>query len=155
MLGRIYIVVRYLSRKDATILTQADLTDADYAALADFRHTLRQFHAFSESKAGEVGLTPQQHQALLVIRGAEPGTVTIGHVAARLILKPHSASGLIDRLEALGLVARQAASGDRRQARLELTEKAQSLLAKLSATHREEIRRLRPMLLDLLSQLGG
>ena len=131
------------------------LTDADYAALANFRHSLRQFLAFSESKAGEVGLTPQQHQALLAIRAATPETATIGYVADRLILKPHSASGLVDRLEALGLLARRPAPQDRRQARLELTDKAHDLLAALSIAHREEIQRLRPMLLELLDQLQG
>ena len=68
------------------------LSDADYAALSDFRQALRQFHAFSEARAAEQGLTPQQHQALLAIRGATPEAPTIGTVAQRLMLKPHSAS---------------------------------------------------------------
>jgi len=49
-----------------------ELTDAEYAALADFRRTLRQFQAFSEERAADFGLTPQQHQVLLTIRGASP-----------------------------------------------------------------------------------
>jgi len=58
-------------------------------------------------------------------------------------------------LEALGLLARRPAPQDRRQARLELTDKAHDLLAALSMAHREEIQRLRPMLLELLDQLQG
>eukprot|EP01037_Dinobryon_pediforme_P008041 gene8041-8118_t len=131
-----------------------ELTDNDYAMLANFRFRLRQFLAFSESRAGEQGLTPQQHQALLAIRAAEPDCATIGYVAERLMVKPHSASGLVDRLEALGLLTRHTAPDDRRQARLALTETARSLLDQLSHTHREELRRLRPMLLDLLMGLG-
>ena len=127
-----------------------ELTDAEYAALADFRHTLRQFQAFSEGRAAECGLTPQQHQALLAIRGASPASVTIGYVAERLILKPHSASGLVVRLEALGLIARRPSPDDGRQALLDLTPKARALLEALSATHREEIVRLRPLLTALL-----
>src|SRR3546814_16416073 len=88
------------------------LTDADYQALASFRYALRQFTTFSESKATEAGLTPRQHQALLAIRAAhEPATV--GFVAERLIMKPHSATGLIDRLEASGLVSRHSSAKDR------------------------------------------
>lgn len=136
-------------------MQQTELTDADYAALADFRHTLRHFLFFSENRAAEFGLTAQQHQALLAIRAAPHGTATIGYVASRLILKPHSASGLIDRLEGLGLVTRRASASDRRQAFLDLTDGARSLLARLSATHKEEIRRLRPMLLDLLARVDG
>jgi DNA-binding MarR family transcriptional regulator len=127
-----------------------ELSNLDYQVLANFRFKLRQFQAFSEAMAAEVGLTPQQHQALLAIRAAEGGRASIGYVAERLILKPHSASGLIDRLEALGLLARRISPDDRRQAQLELTDAARALLAKLSLTHREEIRRLRPMLVELL-----
>jgi len=130
------------------------LTDADYAALADFRHALRQFLAFSEARAAEKGLTPQQHQALLAIRGAAPEAPTIGTVAQRLMLKPHSASGLIDRLELLGLVRREVAADDRRRATLYLTQKAHAVLQSLSAVHREEIRRLRPALEDMLRHIG-
>ena len=129
------------------------LTDADYAALADFRYALRQFLAFSERRAIECGLTPQQHQALLAIRGASQSSVSIGYVAERLALKPHSATGLIDRLETLGLVARRSSPDDGRQALLELTRKALTLLRALSETHRDEIARLRPMLASLLERV--
>jgi len=130
--------------------TSSALTDADYAALADFRYALREFQAFSEVRVAEYGLTPRQHQALLAIRGARDVRVSIGYVAARLILKPHSASGLVDRLEALGLVARRPSPADGRQALIELTAEATALLEKLSRTHREEILRLRPLLSTLL-----
>lgn len=127
------------------------LGDADYAALADFRHALRAFYAFSEGRVAEYGLTPQQHQALLAIRGAAHGKVTIGYIADRLILKPHSASGLVVRLEALGLVVRRPSPVDGRQALVELTPKATALLETLSVIHRDEILRLRPLLSTLLN----
>ena len=130
-----------------------ELTDADYAALADFRYALRRFLAFSERRAVVCGLTPQQHQALLAIRGASQASVSVGYVAERLTLKPHSATGLVDRLETLGLVARRPSPDDGRQALLELTPKAQTLLRQLSETHREEIARLRPMLTELLRRV--
>jgi DNA-binding MarR family transcriptional regulator len=125
----------------------------DYVALADFRHALRLFLVFSERRAAEQGLTAQQHQALLAIRGAPGEQVTIGFVAERLVIKPHSASGLIERLEVLGLIARSASQNDRRQALIGLTPKARALLEQLSATHREELIRLRPMLTGLLTRL--
>lgn len=134
--------------------TVVELHDRDYAALADFRAALRGFLAFSEARAGEVGLSPQQHQTLLAIRGAPEGQATIGYVAERLILKPHSASELVSRLEALDLIARRPAENDRRRTLLALTERAEVILAKLSATHREEIRRLKPLLTELLGRFG-
>lgn len=133
---------------------EEELDDADYAMLADFRYMVRRFLVFSEDKAGEFGLTPQQHQALLAIRAAPECKATIGYVAERLMIKPHSASGLIDRLEALDMLTRSPSSQDRRQALLALTDEARHLLARLSATHREEIRRLRPLLSELLTGIG-
>lgn len=127
------------------------LTDSDYVVLADFRFALRKFIAFSESKAAEHGLTPQQHQALLAIRAAKTDSATIGYIAERLILKPHSASGLVDRLEALGLVVRKTASQDARVSVLSLSRAATKKLDALSSTHQEEIRRLGPVLGELLS----
>lgn len=133
----------------------AELSDADYATLAQFRFTLRQFLAFSEERAVDCGLTPQQHQALLAIRAAPADGATVGYVADRLILKPHSATGLVDRLVALNMIERQASPGDKRKALLVLTGEAHARLARLSAVHREEILRLRPMLLELLKTMEG
>ncbi|EQB04704.1 MarR family winged helix-turn-helix transcriptional regulator [Sphingobium baderi] len=130
------------------------LADADYAALASFRHAIRRFQAFSEEQAAAVGLTPQQHQALLAIRGCDPDKATVGHVAERLILKPHSATGLVNRLEALALIRREQAADDKRRALLRLTPRAYALLDALSATHREEIRRMAPVLAEVFTQLG-
>ena len=130
-----------------------ELDDADYRALADFRHAIRRFLAFSETWAAEMGLTPQQHQALLAIRAA-PEPPTIGAIARHLMLKPHSATGLVNRLEEQGWIERIAAAEDRRRARLRLTDKARDALAALSATHRDEIRRMRPMLQAMLAAIG-
>ena len=133
-------------------MAAGDIGDRDYATLAEFRHAIRHFLAFSEARAAEVGLTPQQHQALLAIRAA-PERATVGHIAERLILKPHSATGLVNRLEAMGLVTREAAKDDRRRMLLRLTPQAHRSLERLSGAHREEIRRLRPMLVHLLERL--
>lgn len=132
---------------------KSELTDAEYAALADFRHALRRFQAFSEVRAINHGLTPQHHQALLAIRGASSTAVSVGYIAERLVIRPHSASGLVLRLETLGLIVRRPSREDGRQALVALTPKARSLLEKLSATHREEIVRLHPLLSELLGKL--
>lgn len=130
-----------------------DLSAVDYKALADFRHAIRSFLAFSEGKASEMGLTPQQHQALLAIRASQNGEATIGYVAERLLLKPHSASELVARLESISLLKRKPSEVDGRQYNLTLSAKAERILRELSATHREELRRLRPMLSEVLKQL--
>ena len=74
-------------------LQAATVTQGEYQALASLRYSLRQFLHFSEQAAGEAGLTPQQHQALLAIKGFGGAQLTIGELAERLQLRHHSAVG--------------------------------------------------------------
>ena len=126
------------------------LTQADYRRLAEFRYHLRRFLAFSEQAAGEAGLAPQQHQALLAIKGFAEPAMTAGALAERLGIKHHSAVGLIDRLVAIGLAVRRPSAHDKRQVLIKLTPKAETVLAKLSLAHRDELERLAPLLKGLL-----
>jgi DNA-binding MarR family transcriptional regulator len=130
-----------------------DLSKPDYERLAEFRYLLRRFLVFSEDAAGEAGLTAQQHQALLAIKGF-PGReqVTIGELAERLGIRHHSAVGLIDRLVANALVKRSDGADDKRQVLISLTRKADTLLATLSVAHHAELERLAPLLQVLLGQ---
>lgn len=129
------------------------LTEADFAALFGFRYALRRFLAFSAEAAGGAGLTPQQHQALLAIRAGEGRELIVGALAERLLLRPHSATELVDRMEKLGLVTRTVGQADRRQVTVRLTRKGEQLLNGLSEAHRAELRRLRPLLGELMSKL--
>ncbi len=99
------------------------------------------------------GLAPQQHQAMLAIAGSNHQSLTVGELAEALLLRPHSASGLVDRLERNGLVERCESEGDGRQRLLRLTAEGTEKLAELSSAHRAELRRLRPMLMGLLDAL--
>ncbi len=132
----------------------------DYEALAAFRRALRRFVAFSEQAARAARLTPRQHQVLLAIKGA-PGrdVLSVGEIAAALMIRPHSGVELIDRLVQLGLVARQADGVDHRRVNIALTAAADAVLEDLSTVHVEELRRIRPALADLLrrfdSDTGG
>jgi DNA-binding MarR family transcriptional regulator len=130
------------------------LAKEDYQTLAEFRYLLRQFGAFSEDAARVAGLTAQQHQALLAIKGF-PGReeATIGELAERLNLKHHSVVGLVDRLEGRGLIQREGDKSDRRRVMIVLTPKAESLLLGLSLVHRDELRRLAPLLRELLEKV--
>ena len=132
----------------------ARLKDRDYTTLAGFRYELRKFVRYSERAAGEAGLTPRQHQALLAIRAAAGGTLHIGELAERLFLRPHSASELVHRMEQQGLVRREPGAGDKRHVTLRLSDRGETVLEYLSQSHRAELRRLRPMLQELLAGLG-
>jgi len=127
-----------------------------YRMLSDFRYLLRRFLGFSQSAARRAGLTPRQHQALLAVKGfAAPCGPTIGDFAERLGIRPHSAVELVDRLVEAGLLLRRHDPADRRRVFLALTDAAETRLASLSAIHLEELRSLRPALLQILDRLGS
>jgi DNA-binding MarR family transcriptional regulator len=131
------------------------LSDADYAALADFRHALRCFLEFSENAAAAEGLTPQQHQALLVIRGTPGSIANIGRLAERLRVKHNTAVELAQRLEAAGLVTREPSIEDKRSIVLSLTSLGSAKLETLTRIHRRELSQLSPDILGLLHSLDS
>jgi DNA-binding MarR family transcriptional regulator len=136
--------------------TPAGVSAREYEMLAAFRYALRQFLRFSEKAAREVGVTPQQHQVLLAIKGFPGGErITIGVLAEQLQLQHHSTVGLVDRLVTQALVAREQAVDDRRQVFVTLTAEGERVVEKLSAAHREELRRIKPQIRLLLDQLSG
>lgn len=113
----------------------------DYQALAQFRYEIRRFINFSEQAARGAGIEPQQHQALLAIEGL-PATqrATVGVLAERLQIQHHSAVGLVNRLEAEGLLMRTSSRADRREVLLRVTSRGTRLLNELSLSHRAELR---------------
>jgi DNA-binding MarR family transcriptional regulator len=132
------------------------LSAADYAAIGAFRFRLRQFLSFSEAAASAAGLPPQQHQALLAIAGHRAETPpSIGALAEQLLIAPHSAAELANRMVEADLIVKQASSDDRRRVELRLTDRAQALLADLTQAHLEELRALEPALVRALSKLNA
>jgi DNA-binding MarR family transcriptional regulator len=139
----------------ASVPHSRKMDEKDYVALASFRRSLRVFLAFSEQAARRAGLTPQQHQALLAIRGFSEGRdgIAVGDLAAHLLLKHHTAVGLVDRLVRAKLVVRKPDAKDRRRVLLTLASRAIKALDILSAEHLIEMRRNAPELIKLLRQL--
>jgi DNA-binding MarR family transcriptional regulator len=119
------------------------LRDADYEDLLTLRTGLRRFLRWSEQQAEAAGLTPAQHQLLLSVKGhGDPRGPAMGEVADYLLLRHHSAVGLVDRAVSAGLVTRVRDPDDQRVVRLQLTQKGNQKLETLSALHLEELQRL-------------
>jgi DNA-binding MarR family transcriptional regulator len=69
---------------------------------------------------------------LLGFLAAESG-VPMGHLAGQMGHATSATTGLVDRLEAAGLVRRAAVKGDRRQKLVEITPKGRDLVGKMQA----------------------
>jgi DNA-binding MarR family transcriptional regulator len=150
--SRKYIVIRHNSSEQSPPKAASGI---DYAALAEFRRTLREFVAFSAAAAHVEGLAPQQHQAILAIRGAPGGQLSVGDLAAALLIRPNTAQELAGRLIKAGLATRLGDPADRRRVVLRLTTHAEAVLSRLSVAHTAELRRRRALLRELLDRLEG
>jgi DNA-binding MarR family transcriptional regulator len=133
----------------------APLADEQFRELLAFRTTLRRFMRWSEEQAVAAGLTGQQHQLLLAIRGHEGVLApTVGDMAEALQQQHHSVVELVNRAAEADLVVRTVDQQDRRRQRLALTHRGQAVIEELSTVHRAELRRYRTDLLAALEALG-
>lgn len=135
-------------------LVERPFSDADYRAIAAFRAGLRRFMRFSEDAARAAGLSPQQHQLLVAIRGhtgIEPPT--IGDLARALQVKHHSAVGLVDRMVQGGYVQRKGSTVDNRRVHVVITPAGEEVLRSLTAAHRQEYQHLHEVLKRLTAEL--
>jgi DNA-binding MarR family transcriptional regulator len=134
---------------------ETKLTDTDYQRLAEFRYGLRRFLHWSEQTARRAGITPTQHQLLLAIRSSEdPRGATVSEVAEVLIIRHHSAVGLIDRAQEKGLITRERDPDTQSVVHLKLTDFGALTLSALSEVHLRELAQLAPTMRALLGALS-
>jgi DNA-binding MarR family transcriptional regulator len=121
------------------------LEQSDFEHLLELRTGLRRFQRWSERQAEAAGLTPAQHQLLLAVRGnSDPAGPTIGEIADYLVVRHHSAVGLVDRAVAEGLVKRNSDPMSKSLVRVTLTRKGAAKLDALAEAHLQELAHLAP-----------
>ena len=121
------------------------------AALSDFRYALRRFLSFSESMVRSMGVTSQQHQALLLLAGAGDEGVMIRDLAEAMLMLPHGAVQLVNRLVEAGLAERRADASDGRVSRVHATARAIELMRVLVKAHARELRQHEQLLVRSLA----
>lgn len=115
---------------------EATNVSVDYEALAQFRYRLRIFLELADTNARNVGLTSQQYQALLAIKGLSGRTpMYVGELAGFLLIKHHTAVELVGRMVRLGLLRRTVDTSDNRRVLVTLTKKGNLLLRKVAAVN--------------------
>ena len=123
-----------------------------YLGLANFRYAVRRFLAASERISAEGGITTQQYQAMLAI-GAAAEPLAMKDLAEELLLQPHAAVQMVDRLQKQGLAERRPSSLDGRVVLVALTDKGEELLDALAERHLEEILIQEPKISEALRRL--
>lgn len=119
---------------------ETPLTKQDFEELARFRFGVRRFLRFSEEAVRERGVSSQQYQLMLALKGY-PGRdwATIQELAERLQLRHHSVVELVDRAADRDLVRRDTDPGDARVVRVRLTSSGEDLIEELTQLHRDEL----------------
>ncbi len=132
------------------------LNIVDYEALAQFRYRLRLFLAFSDMKAKNAGVTSQQYQALLAVKGFTRQTpMFIGELSRLLLTKHHTTVELVDRMARLGLLQRTVDAQDKRRVLVTLTKRGQLLLQEIAAVHFKHLGSSSRMLGKISKLLGS
>jgi DNA-binding MarR family transcriptional regulator len=133
-------VVRYVEGGGKRPAGQLD--DADYSALAEWRHALRRFLRASELITKAAGVSSTQYQLLLFVRGSPTRALAIAELAEKLQILHQSAVGLVDRCERVGLVRRRRDPANGRRVLVETTRRGAALLRRLAAEHFSTIEKL-------------
>ncbi len=98
--------------------------------MQSLRRIFKAIHDYSKDVSAKFGITGPQLWALKTI--AQEGSMPLGELSRQMYLHPSTISGVIDRLEAKGYVARvrDTDRGDRRVINVELTLKGKRLVSK-------------------------
>lgn len=102
--------------------------DAFWPTLVEFLFATRSWWV---AVCAEFDLTPAQGHALRVLDPARP--IPMNTLAEALVCDASNVTGIVDKLELRGLIARQGADHDRRVKQLAVTERGCSIRDKLVA----------------------
>ena len=87
-------------------------------------------------RAKNAGVTSQQYQALLSIKGfSSQKPMFVGELPRLLLIKHHTTVELVDRMVKLGLFRRTGDAQDKRRVLVTLTKRGQLVLHKVAAIH--------------------
>lgn len=95
-------------------------------SIDDLRRIFQAISDFSRQAERETGLTGSQLWAVKIV--SESGTIRVSELSRRMYLHPATVVGILDRLEAQGLVQRTRSTKDRRVVDVELTAKGNKLV---------------------------
>ena len=100
-------------------LAQSQLSDAEEDVLKNLRRVIRAVDLYSRRLVNETGLSSPQ---LICLRQlAREGAIQSGQLAHAVNLSAATVCGILDRLEARGLVSRQRQVDDKRRVLVDLT----------------------------------
>jgi DNA-binding MarR family transcriptional regulator len=99
--------------------------------------TYDRLRAVEDELFGGYGLTPQQYNALRLLRAAYPEKVPTLNLAGRLVSRAPDITRMVDKLYERGLVERERPEGNRRVVMVGITEAGLALLDEIAPQVRQ------------------
>ena len=99
--------------------------------------TYDRLRALEDELFGRFGLTPQQYNALRLLRGEHPKTVRTLDLAGRLVSRAPDITRMLDKLEQRSLIERERPTDNRRVVRVGITAAGIALLIEMRDAVRE------------------
>lgn len=99
--------------------------------------TFDRLHSLEEELFARFELTPQQYNALRLLRAASPGTLRTLDLAARLVSRAPDITRLLDKLADRGLIERNRLATNRREVQVGITAAGIALLDSMAEPLRE------------------
>ena len=124
----------------ATALTapaQRRFDSPEQEAFLGLWRTFERLHALEEELFSRYDLTPQQYNALRLLRAARPDSLRTQELAARLVSLAPDATRLLDKLAERKLIERNRPVANRREVRVGITAAGVALLDELQDPLRE------------------
>lgn len=120
--------------RNKILIPPAGVPDYEDDILRSLRRVIRAADVYSRKLIAEHGLSCPQ---LMCLRQLDDGPLLTGRLAKALSLSPATVCGILDRLEARGLLVRERQVEDKRQ-----------IVVRLTATGRDAVRNAPPALQD-------
>lgn len=109
-------------------IKQKQFTNEYSKLLINVLYTASWLNGLQNSIFKDHKLTPQQYNAMRILRGQYPETASVNLLKDRMIDKMSNVSRIIDKLKAKDLVTRKTCKHDRRQVDVKITEQGLKLL---------------------------
>ena len=123
-------------------------------AFLNLWRTYDRLHIAEEELFGRYDLTPQQYNALRLLRGEAGRKLATLALGARLVSRAADITRLLDKLDQRGLIARERPADNRRMVLIGLTDSGRALLAELDEPVRAcHVRQLGHLSREQLRQL--
>jgi DNA-binding MarR family transcriptional regulator len=128
-------------RLQSELKKRSAFESAEQEALLNLLRTADRFGTSLARLFRKFGLTPSQYNVLRIMRG-EGKPLPCLEIADRLIAAVPGITGLLDRLEAAGLIGRERSSADRRVVYAAIKPKGLELLAQVDGPLEKQHKRL-------------